>query len=150
MVPRHQTKGVWPKGVIADNDDPWGNRGLASNQVLIVDDEPNIVESLRFIFERAGYGVKSVSDGLTALDCVRRDSFCAVVLDLMMPGLNGFEVLRAIKQDGQLSGLPVVVLTAKGQSRDRRAAEEIGADAFITKPYSNAEVVSKIEELAAR
>jgi DNA-binding response OmpR family regulator len=113
-----------------------------------VEDEPNIVESLRFILERADYDVQSVSDGLVALDRLRTQSFSAVVLDIMLPGMNGLDVLRAVREDRNLSDLPVIVLTAKGQAQDRRAAEAIGADAFITKPYSNAEVVERVGELA--
>ena len=66
----------------------------------------------------------------------------------MLPGMNGFDVLRAIRADANLAGLPVIVLTAKGQANDRKTAEAIGADAFITKPFSNAEVVERVRELA--
>lgn len=121
---------------------------MPSSRILVVEDEPNIVESLRFILERADYDVQSVSDGLVALDRLRTQSFSAVVLDIMLPGMNGLDVLRAVREDRNLSDLPVIVLTAKGQAQDRRAAEAIGADAFITKPYSNAEVVERVGELA--
>lgn len=123
---------------------------MPSNRVLVVEDEPNIVESLRFILERADYDVHSVSDGLVALERLREQPFSVVVLDVMLPGMNGLDVLRTMRQDGRLARLPVIVLTAKGQARDRRAAEEIGADAFITKPYSNAEVVEQVAEFAGR
>lgn len=120
---------------------------IVGERVLIVEDEPNIVESLRFILERAGFDVETVSDGAEALRCVRRQPFRAVVLDIMLPGLNGFDVLKAIRADASLSGLPVIVLTAKGQSHDRRTAEEIGASDFITKPFSNAEVVERVRNV---
>jgi DNA-binding response OmpR family regulator len=120
---------------------------LPAERVLIVEDEPNIVESLRFILERAGFDVETVSDGAEALQRVRRQPFCAVVLDIMLPGLNGFDVLKAIRADAGLSGLPVIVLTAKGQSHDRKTAEEIGASDFITKPFSNAEVVERVRNV---
>lgn len=123
---------------------------MPSNRVLVVEDEPNIVESLRFILERADYDVHSVSDGLVALERLREQPFSVVVLDVMLPGMNGLDVLRTMRQDGRLARLPVIVLTAKGQAQDRRAAEEIGADAFITKPYSNAEVVEQVAEFAGR
>jgi DNA-binding response OmpR family regulator len=118
-----------------------------AERVLIVEDEPNIVESLRFIMERAGFDVDTVSDGGEALKRIRSDPFRAVVLDIMLPGLNGLEVLKAIRADQRLAALPVVVLTAKGQTHDRLAAEAIGASAFITKPFSNAEVVERVRSL---
>lgn len=121
---------------------------MTGSRILVVEDEPNIVESLRFILEHADYEVESVSDGGEALDRLRRKSFSAIILDVMLPGMNGFDVLRAIRADKDLATLPVVVLTAKGQANDRRTAEEIGASAFITKPFSNAEVVSQIHALA--
>ncbi|MBO6719835.1 MAG: response regulator [Rhizobiaceae bacterium] len=123
---------------------------LPTNRVLVVEDEPNIVESLRFILERADYDVHSVADGVLALNRMRNETFSAIVLDIMLPGMNGLDVLRAVREDQRLADLPVIVLTAKGQAQDRRAAEAIGADAFITKPYSNAEVVERVDELARR
>ncbi|WP_265515705.1 response regulator transcription factor [Nitratireductor luteus] len=123
---------------------------MSSNRILVVEDEPNIVESLRFILERVNYDVESVSNGLTALEQMRKQAFSAVVLDIMLPGMNGLDVLRTMREDSRLSKLPVIVLTAKGQAQDRKAAEETGANAFITKPYSNAEVVKQVEKFARR
>lgn len=120
---------------------------MTSERTLIVEDEPNIAESLRFILERAGLNVDTVSHGLEALDRIRREPFVAVVLDLMLPGLNGLDVLKSIRSESRLSALPVVVLTAKGQMNDRKAAEAFGANAFIAKPFSNAEVVEKVRSL---
>ena len=114
---------------------------LAGARILVVEDEPNIVESLRFILEQAELDVEVVADGRTALARLGEGGVGAVLLDIMLPGMNGFEVLRAIRGDASLAGLPVIVLTAKGQPNDRRMAETIGATAFITKPFSNAEVV---------
>ena len=121
---------------------------MAKARILIVEDEPNIVESLSFILGRAGFEVDTISDGAEALERLRRQSFSALVLDIMLPGMNGIDVLKAIRSDNALSSLPVMVLTAKGQASDRRAAEAIGADAFVTKPFSNAEVVERVSRLA--
>ena len=121
---------------------------MAKARILIVEDEPNIVESLSFILGRAGFEVDTISDGAEALERLRRQSFSALVLDIMLPGMNGLDVLNAIRSDNALSSLPVMVLTAKGQASDRRAAEAIGADAFVTKPFSNAEVVERVSRLA--
>ena len=121
---------------------------MAKARILIVEDEPNIVESLSFILRRAGFEVDTVTDGAEALDRVRRQAFEVLVLDIMLPGMNGLDVLKAIRSDQALSSLPVVVLTAKGQANDRRTAEAIGASAFITKPFSNADVVERVSRLA--
>lgn len=117
-------------------------------RILIVEDEPNIVESLSFILQRAGFEVETVANGADALDRVRRQSYSALILDIMLPGMNGFDVLKSIRADNALSGLPVIVLTAKGQSNDRKTAESIGASAFITKPFSNTDVVERVRGLA--
>lgn len=112
--------------------------------ILIVEDEPNIVESLSFILERAGFEVDHVADGVEALDRLRRHSYGAVILDIMLPGMSGLDVLRSMRADRELAALPVIVLSAKGQANDRKTAEAIGASAFVTKPYSNAEIVERV------
>lgn len=122
---------------------------MAKARLLIVEDEPNIVESLSFILKRAGFEVDAVTDGAEALNRVRRQAFEVLVLDIMLPGMNGLDVLKAIRSDQALSSLPVIVLTAKGQANDRRTAEALGASAFITKPFSNAEVVEHVTRLAS-
>lgn len=122
---------------------------MTKARILIVEDEPNIVESLSFILGRAGFEVDTVTDGIEALDRLRRQSFSALVLDIMLPGMNGLDVLKTIRADHALAILPVMVLTAKSQASDRRAAEAIGADAFVTKPFSNAEVVAQVTRLAS-
>ena len=121
---------------------------MSRTRILVVEDEPNIAESLLFILRQAAFDVEMVADGLEALSRLQRERFGAVLLDVMLPGMNGFEVLRTIRGDPRLAGLPVLVLTAKGQTHDRLAAEEIGASAFITKPFSNADVVDRVCELA--
>jgi DNA-binding response OmpR family regulator len=123
-------------------------RELTPARILIVEDEPNIAESLHFLLVRADFDVEIVTDGAEALRRLRGQPYSAVVLDVMLPGMNGFDVLRAIRSDGFLAELPVIVLTAKGQANDRRTAEAIGASAFITKPFSNADVVACVRRLA--
>jgi DNA-binding response OmpR family regulator len=122
---------------------------MAKARILIVEDEPNIVESLSFILRRADFEVDTVTDGAEALDRLRRQPVSALILDIMLPSMNGLDVLKTIRADPVLAGLPVMVLTAKGQARDRRTAEAIGADAFITKPFSNAEVVDRVAGLVS-
>ena len=121
-----------------------------ATRVLIAEDEPNIVESLSFVLEREGFAVRAVLDGEAALRELRADAPDLLVLDLMLPRMNGFEVLTAVKSDPALAAVPVIVLTAKGQAQDRRMVEEIGAEGFMTKPFSNREIVERVRELAAR
>lgn len=115
--------------------------------ILIAEDEPSILEALDFVLKRAGWSVSSVTDGDAVLDAVRRLRPRMLVLDIMLPKRSGFEVLKQIRADPMNSTMPVLVLTAKGQQQDRRIAEELGADRFVTKPYSNAEVVDTVRAL---
>jgi DNA-binding response OmpR family regulator len=118
-----------------------------ATRVLIVEDEPNIVESLTFLLRRAGHDVVSVLDGDAALAHLRTHAPDVVILDLMLPRRNGFEVLKTIRAEAALRAVPVIVLTAKGQPQDRKRAEEIGVEAFITKPFSNREIVDAVRRL---
>lgn len=117
--------------------------------ILIVEDEPNIAEALAFLFEREGYDVRLASDGETGLAAARADRPAAIVLDVMLPRRNGFELLKELRGDPQVSRTPVLVLTARGQSRDRQTACSVGADAYLTKPFSNRVVVDELRRLVA-
>ena len=119
-----------------------------ATRVLIVEDERHIIESLTFVLESEGFEVAAELDGEAGLRRLRADRPDVLVLDLMMPKMNGLEVLKAVKADAELRTLPVVVLTAKGRQQDRRMAEEIGVDAFMTKPFSNRDVVEAVRRLA--
>lgn len=123
-----------------------GDRDLAK-QVLIVEDEKNIAEALSFLLEREGYAVTHVADGESGLAQMRLERPDAVLLDVMLPGRSGFEVLRAIRTDPALSETPVAMLTARGQAHDRQRAEAGGADVYMTKPFANREVVAQIRSL---
>ncbi len=119
-------------------------------RVLIAEDEANIVESLSFILSREGHEVTCVADGDAALAQLRsRTPPELVILDVMLPRRNGFEVLKAVKSDERLKRLPVIVLTAKTQPHDRELAQEIGVDAYITKPFSNREIVEQVRRLTS-
>lgn len=115
--------------------------------VLIAEDEPGILDSLEFILRRAGWTVKAVTDGEAALSALRMEQPRLVVLDVMLPRRSGFEVLKAVRADPLTRALPVLILTAKGQAQDLRTAEDLGANAFVTKPYANAEVVGTVRRL---
>ena len=119
-------------------------------RILIVEDEANIVESVSFILRRAGHEVSSVADGDTALARLRSAHAPAlVILDVMLPKRNGFEVLKAVKSDPRLGAIRVIMLTATAQAHDRARAEEAGADAYITKPFSNRDLVAQVQRLCA-
>jgi len=115
--------------------------------VLVAEDEPGILESLDFILRRAGWSISTVTDGEAALDAVRDLHPRVMVLDLMLPKRTGFEVLNQMKADKATRDVPVLILTAKGQQRDRQIAEELGADGFVTKPYANDEVIGAVRRL---
>ena len=115
--------------------------------ILIAEDEPSILEALTFVLRRAGWTVHTVTDGEAVMNAVRRDRPRVLVLDVMMPKRSGFEVLKQIRGNEATAALPVLVLTAKGQQQDRRIAEELGANSFVTKPYSNADVIEAVRAL---
>lgn len=118
--------------------------------VLIAEDEQNIAESLRFILEQAGCEVRHALDGEEALKEARAATPDVLILDVMLPSLNGFDVLKTIRSDADLKGIAVLVLTAKGQSHDRQTADALGADSFVTKPFSNSEIVAEVLRLGAK
>jgi DNA-binding response OmpR family regulator len=119
-----------------------------AKKVLIAEDDPNIVESLSFVLNRDGFEVSAALDGEAALRRLRSDPPDVMILDVMLPKRNGFELLKLVKSDPALRALPVIVLTAKGQPQDRRMAESLGAESFMTKPFSNTEVVQAVRRLA--
>lgn len=119
-----------------------------AKRVLLAEDEANIAESITFLLERAGFDISVEQDGRKALDAVMADAPDVLVLDVMLPGLDGYEILRKLRADRRGESLPVLMLTAKGQREDREMALKCGADLFITKPFSNAEIVSAVRKLA--
>ncbi|MEM9765167.1 MAG: response regulator [Pseudomonadota bacterium] len=120
----------------------------AGARILLAEDEPSIVTSLRFLLGRAGFDVVVESDGTRAVARALSEMPSVVVLDVMMPGCDGFEALRQLRADPRTAHMPVVMLTAKGQREDRDTAVRLGASAFITKPFSNSEVVDAVRMLA--
>ena len=117
-------------------------------RVMIVEDEPNIVESLSFVFSREGWQVAAALDGDSAIERLLSEPPDVLVLDVMIPPHSGFEVLKRVRSEASLKKLPVLVLTAKGQEQDRHTALRLGADAFVTKPFSNRDIVQHVRELA--
>ena len=117
--------------------------------VLLIEDEPNICEAIRFILMRDGFTVSVLSEGREAEAQVRVQRPDVLILDVMLPGRSGYEVLAALRADPETQSLPVLMLTARGQSRDRAEAERVGATGFMTKPFSNAEILAAVRALVA-
>jgi len=118
-------------------------------RILIIEDEPNIVEALRYILSREGYAVDTHSDGSTAIETIKKRDPDVVILDAMLPNRSGFDILRDLRAAVQTAALPVLMLTARGQKKDRELAKRYGASQFITKPYSNSEVLACVRELSS-
>ena len=119
-----------------------------AKRVLLAEDEGNIIESLTFLLERAGFEVAVETDGRQALAAITADPPDVLILDVMLPSLDGYEILRAVRANRQAAALPVLMLTARGQREDRKMALDCGADMFIAKPFANTELVAAVKALA--
>jgi two-component system phosphate regulon response regulator PhoB len=118
--------------------------------VLLVEDESDVVDLLRYHLRKAGFKVLVENSGSAGLESVRQNMPDAVVLDIMLPGMTGLEVCRTMKADPALAGVPVLMLTAKSDVKDRVKGLEIGAEDYVTKPFSPKEVVLRIQALLKR
>ena len=118
-----------------------------TTKILIADDEPNIVISLEYLLQREGYTVLVARDGQEALDTIAREQPALVLLDVMMPHKTGFEVCQAVRADEALQGTKILMLTAKGRETDLAKGLALGANAYMTKPFSTRELVQKVAEL---
>ncbi|TAN40714.1 MAG: response regulator [Nitrospirae bacterium] len=119
-------------------------------RVLIVDDEPNIVLALELLMKRDGYETLSVDDGQKAFDAVREFRPDLMILDIMMPKMDGYEVCQRIRADDQLRDVSIIMLTAKGREVEKEKGMALGADLYITKPFSTREVMLKVREILDR
>lgn len=119
-----------------------------TKQVLLIEDEPNIIEAIRFLLTRDGWRVATHSDGVGAVEAVRRTGPDLVILDVMLPNRSGFDILAELRADPATQAMPVLMLTARGQSRDRELAERTGASRFMTKPFANSEILAVVREMA--
>jgi two-component system response regulator ResD len=126
--------------------------GSSHGSVLLVDDEPTITEVLAHYLERAGYDTRVAGDGHVALELARDRRPDLVVLDLMLPGLDGLEVMRRLQaaDDGSLNRLPVILLTARGEESDRIIGLRLGADDYVVKPFSPKELVARVDAVLRR
>lgn len=119
----------------------------AGRVVLVIEDEPNISEAIRFILRRDGWAVQTHADGLDALQQIEAVRPELVILDVMLPGRSGFDILQAMRSHAGLQRVPVLMLTAKGQTADRDLAMQAGASLFMAKPFSNAELLASVRQL---
>ena len=117
-------------------------------KILLVDDDPALVEGLSYSLKREGYEVAVAADGLRALECVREEQPDLVILDIMLPQLDGFEVCRILRAAG--AKVPILMLTAKAEEVDKVVGLELGADDYLTKPFSLRELVARIRALLRR
>ena len=115
--------------------------------VLLIEDEPNIVEALSFIFLRDGWKVDAHSDGANAVATTVQTAPNAIILDVMLPNRSGFEILEELRSLPDYKDIPILMLTARGQSKDRDIAMARGASQYMTKPFSNAEVLQTMNAL---
>jgi DNA-binding response OmpR family regulator len=120
-----------------------------TTRILIADDEPNILISLEYLMKRQGHEVIVARDGQEALDLLRAHAPRLVLLDVMMPRKSGFEVCQELRADEALKDTLVLMLTAKGRDTDVAKGLGVGADAYMTKPFSTKELVQKVAELLA-
>ncbi len=121
-----------------------------SRKVLLIEDEPNITEAIRFLLTREGWQVETHAEGTDAVQVILTARPDLVILDVMLPGKSGMDVLRDLREHAEMKALPVLMLTARGQSRDREMAEQAGVSRFMTKPFSNTEVLTAVRDLHAQ
>ncbi len=119
-------------------------------RVLIVEDETDLVKLLKYNLEKEGFRVSYATDGAVALSEVRRDPPDLVILDLMLPGLDGLEVCRQLRRNDRFVRIPVLILSARGEEADRVVGLELGADDYVTKPFSTREVIARVRALLRR
>jgi phosphate regulon transcriptional regulator PhoB len=121
-----------------------------NKKILIVDDEPDIVDLVSYNLKKDGFRITTASDGEAALHKIRKDRFDLVVLDLMLPGIQGVELCRIIRNDPKTADTPIIMLTAKGEEVDRVIGLESGADDYMTKPFSSRELIARIKAVLRR
>lgn len=123
---------------------------MPKEKILIIEDDPDIVEMITYNLEKEGFNVVSSSNGEDAIDLLRIEHPNLVILDLMLPGLDGFEVCSSIRNTPETSHIPVIMLTAKSREIDKIAGFEIGADDYVTKPFSPKELIARIRAVLRR
>ena len=118
-----------------------------AKKILVVDDEPHIVMLLEGRSKANGYEVLTARDGVTALEMAKNKKPDLIILDLMLPKMDGYKVCGLLKKDARFASIPIMIFTARAQDEDRTMGEEVGADAYITKPFDPPTFINKIREL---
>jgi phosphate regulon transcriptional regulator PhoB len=121
-----------------------------SKHILVVDDEADLVELVSYNLKKEGYTVDSAYDGEAALIKIRKGKYDLLVLDLMLPGIQGIELCRILRNDSKTMNIPIIMLTAKGEEIDKILGLEMGADDYITKPFSPRELVARVKAVLRR
>ena len=119
-------------------------------RILVIEDDKDIVELVRYNLEKEGYQITACSDGATGLAQLRKSAPDLLILDLMLPKLSGLEICKEIRRDERLGRLPILILTARGDEADRVVGLELGADDYVTKPFSPRELVARVKALLRR
>ena len=119
-------------------------------KILVVDDEPELLQLLRYVLEAAGFSVVVASDGRQALEQVQKEHPDLVLCDVVMPELNGFETVQALRHKPETRFLPILMLSARGQAQDVQRALDAGADGYVTKPFSYRELVAEVKRRVAQ
>lgn len=120
---------------------------MARKRILVVDDEMDLAEMVRFRLEANGYEILLAHDGQQALEVARKEKPDLIILDLMLPKMDGYKVCGLLKMDSRYANIPVIIFTAKAQVDDLKLGEEVGANAYLTKPFEPAVLLGKIKEL---
>jgi DNA-binding response OmpR family regulator len=123
------------------------NVAQKQTKILVVDDEPNIALALEFLMEKQGFEVKKAYNGKQALESLIDFQADIIILDVMMPGMDGFEVAKKIRKNQDLADSHIIFLTAKGTTSDKMAGYQSGAEIYLTKPFDNEELVNTINEV---
>ena len=135
---------------IAENDNVLGLKIMANERILIVDDEEDVLELVRYNLDRSGYQIITASSGEEALSKARKNSLDLIILDLMLPGIDGLEVCKKLKGDVKTEHIPIIMLTAKGDESDIVTGLELGAEDYITKPFSPKVLVARVRRILHR
>src|SRR3970282_537871 len=120
------------------------------SQILIIDDEQDILDLLSYNLKKEGFSILTAKDGISAKETARKTNPDLIILDLMLPGIDGLELCRMLKKDPKIALIPIIMLTAKGQETDKITGLETGADDYVTKPFSVREITARVKALLRR
>ena len=123
---------------------------MARGRILVIDDEKDLIELVRYNLEKEGFVVRSAQDGESGLEAARKESPDIILVDLMLPGIDGLDVCRSLRSDGRTARIPLIMLTAKSAEADRILGLELGADDYVTKPFSPRELIARIKAVLRR